>query len=106
MRGDGWGWTGGRRADRCRCNLSDVFPVWLPESVYNVVAGVTFLVAILVAYRSADRVIPENRAWTRAWRIFVVVVFGVSVNGLWFPVGAVYVLSRYTHRSLPRDRAF
>jgi hypothetical protein len=62
-----------------------------PWVLVNVPAGVVWVAALVVAWRSGDRVVRKNRAWTRAWRI-VVCGFSFGVAGVWFPVGALWVL--------------
>jgi hypothetical protein len=60
-----------------------------------VVSIAVWLVAVVVAWRSADHVIPANRLWTRAWRIVVATVFAANLGGIWFPFGAAYIATRY-----------
>ena len=69
----------------------------------DVVSYALVLLAVVHSWRSADRVVRKNRAWTRAWRILVVTFFSVSVNGLLLPFGAIYALKVY--RVPARSRA-
>jgi hypothetical protein len=50
-----------------------------------------WLVAVAVAWRSADLVTAANRPWTRAWRILGSTVLTWNLGGLWFPFGAAYI---------------
>ena len=74
-----------------------------PWSLLNVVSGVVSITAIFVAWKSADRVVPGNRPWTRAWRILVCGM-AVAVDGIWLPLGAAYVVIRYGPRVARRVR--
>jgi hypothetical protein len=65
-----------------------------PWLLVNVPAGVVWVAALVVAWKSGDRVVRENRGWTRAWRI-IVCGFGFGVAGVSVPVGAVWVLVKY-----------
>jgi hypothetical protein len=59
------------------------------------VFGVVFIAALVVAWRSADRVIAQNRGWTRAWRILVACIAPIGISGLMLPLGAIFILVRY-----------
>ena len=62
---------------------------------WTLLSGAVFVAAIIVAWHSADRVVEENRVWTRAWRILVACIATVGINGVMLPLGAIYVLVRY-----------
>jgi len=64
---------------------------------YLVLSALVALVAVVTAWKSAERVIPENRGWTRAWRIGVVAL-AAGPSGWLVPVGAIYTLVRYRKR--------
>ena len=68
-----------------------------PRSLLNLFSGLMTIAAVVVAWKSADRVVSENRPWTRAWRIFVCGM-AVAVDGIWLPLGAAYVVIRYRPR--------
>ncbi len=51
--------------------------------------------AVVRSWRSAERVVRENRSRTRAWRIFVAVIVSPSINGVILPLSAIYALSVY-----------
>jgi hypothetical protein len=65
-----------------------------PWSLLNIGSALVTVGAIVVAWKSADRVLRKNRAWTRAWRILVCGI-AVAVGGVWFPIGAAYILIQY-----------
>ncbi len=65
-----------------------------PWSLLNVLSAAIVVGAIAVAWKSSDRVVRKNRGWTRSWRILLCVA-AFSVNWIWLPVGAVYVLYRH-----------
>jgi len=65
-----------------------------PWSLLNVVSGIISIAAIIIAWKSADRVVSKNRPWTRAWRILVCGI-AVAVDGIWLPLGAMYIVWRY-----------
>ena len=77
-------------------------PRW-PWVLLDIGSAAVFVAAVVTAWRSADRVVPENRAWTRAWRIIVCCV-GFAILGVFVPVGSVYVLRHY-RRPVRRVRA-
>jgi hypothetical protein len=66
-----------------------------PWSLLNLLAAVLWAVAVVTAWRSADHVVPANRPWTRAWRILVASAFTIGVDGIWIPIGAIYVAIKY-----------
>jgi hypothetical protein len=66
-----------------------------PWTLLNVLFGAVIVVAIVVAWRSADRVVAQNRAWTRAWRILVACIAPIGINGVWFRIGALFILVKY-----------
>jgi hypothetical protein len=77
-----------------------------PHVIYLTVATGFWLFAVATAWKSADRVIPTNRGWTRAWRILVTVLaFGPA--GWLVPVGALYIVARHgsVWRTAPRTVA-
>ena len=65
-----------------------------PRALYYVGQVLLSTAAIVAVWRSADDVIPENRRWTRAWRISLTFM-GFSIDGWWFPVGAAFMLLLY-----------
>ena len=71
-------------------------------AVLNAVSFGLVALAVVRGWRSAESVVPRNRPWTRAWRIVVVLCFGLTINGLMLPFGAVYALAVY---KVPRKSA-
>ena len=71
-----------------------------PWSLLSLVSAALWITAIVVAWRSADLVIRENRPWTRAARLLVASI-GPSISGVWVPIGSVYVIVKH-HRSALR----
>jgi hypothetical protein len=69
---------------------------WTPWLIAeNLIATAVLVTALVRCWRSADRVVPENRTRTRIWRLFVASL-GISIYGVWLPIGAVYALMAYT----------
>jgi len=58
-----------------------------PWALMNAACFVLFGGASVVSWWSADRVVAENRAWTRAWRILLAALFP--------PFTSIYILVRY-----------
>ena len=73
----------------------DVMVAPWPWTLLNVLFGLVIVAAIVVAWRSADRVVAGNRAWTRAWRVLVACIAPIGISGVWFPFGALYILVKY-----------
>jgi len=48
-----------------------------PWSLLNLLFAVVWVIAVVEAWHSANRVVPANRPWTRAWRILVASIFAV-----------------------------
>jgi hypothetical protein len=67
----------------------------------NVISFTVMLTAVVHSWRSAERVVRKNRAWTRAWRILVAVGVSLTIYGLTFPLGAIYALRSYKVPSRP-----
>lgn len=65
-----------------------------PWSLLNLLSVAVWVVAVVGAWQSADRVVRINRPWTRAWLILLASC-GVGLNGIWFPFGACYAAIRY-----------
>ena len=68
-------------------------PQW-PWVLLDIGSAAVLVAAVVTAWRSADRVVAENRVWTRAWRL-VVCGLGFGIFGVAVPVGAIYVLRHY-----------
>jgi hypothetical protein len=65
------------------------------SAALNAVAlGVTMFAAVH-SWRSANNVVRQNRPWTRAWRLGLVLFLGLTINGVIVPLGAVYALAVY-----------
>ena len=62
---------------------------------WTFLSSAVFVAAIVVAWHSADRVVTQNRIWTRAWRILVACIAPVGINGVMLPIGAIYILFRF-----------
>ena len=76
---------------------------WTPWLIAeNLIATAILVTALVCCWRSADRVVPENRTRTRIWRLFVASL-GISIYGVWLPIGAVYSLMAYTPYSRYAD---
>jgi hypothetical protein len=78
-------------------NAPDHWSPWLIAE--NLVCVAIVVVAAIQAWRSSERVVAENRARTRIWRLFVTIAVGISINGFLLPLGAVYALLAYTPKS-------
>jgi hypothetical protein len=73
-----------------------------PWTLVNGVSALICVAALVRAWRSADRVVLENRRRTRAWRVFVAGGFSLWIGGMLIPVGAIYALVQYKRPSRSR----
>ncbi len=64
--------------------------MFAPRTREELVAArsVVWVVAVVEAWHSANRVVRVNRPWTRAWRILLASIWTVGLNGLRIPFGA------------------
>ena len=66
-----------------------------PWTLANGIASLVFVAGVVRAWRSAERVVKENRRRTRVWRVIVAVSITLWIAGVWIPVGAIYALGVY-----------
>ena len=67
----------------------------LPHGLYLAAMLCVLSFAVATAWKVGTGVVPENRLWTRAWLIFVSMVFVVGPSPWLAPIGAIYVIVRY-----------
>lgn len=65
-----------------------------PWSLLNLLSAALCVVAVTMAWHATDRVAGESRGLTRTWRILMIFVVALSINGIWLPFGAAYVVVR------------
>jgi len=88
-----------------------------PLVLLSAAFAVVFVAALVVAWRSADRVVAENQATTRAWRVFLACLpFPITMGEppfslgpvfirIMFPLGAIYILIKYGRSVLRNGRS-